>query len=111
MDDVIKYLVALFGNLWAAASKWFSEAFKGVLDYVTDFFFNILDWVLKHFEDLLPKEMPSFWPDAQALWSGLPSTLWYYINALEIDKACLIIGFAYLIRFTLNLIPSFLTRI
>jgi uncharacterized membrane protein YeiH len=46
-----------------------------------------------------------------ATWSHLPTQLIWLINAVGLPQCFAILGAAYLIRLTLNLIPSVFTRV
>lgn len=46
-----------------------------------------------------------------ASWNVLPPTLIYLINSMGIPDALSVIGWAYTVRFVLNIIPASLTRI
>ncbi|MGD9950068.1 MAG: DUF2523 family protein [Desulfobulbus sp.] len=75
-------------------------------------FFTIFDGLLTVIETTLAAiNLSAVVFNYAAAWSHLPDQLIWLINAIGLPQCFAILGAAYLIRLTLNLIPSVFTRV
>ena len=88
---------------------WILDGFIELLQFVV---FTILDGLLSVVETALAAfDLSSVLFNYAAAWSHLPTQLIWLINAVGLPQCMAILGAAYLIRLTLNLIPSVFTRV
>jgi len=88
---------------------WILDGFIELLQFVV---FTILDGLLSVVETALAAvDLSSVLFNYAAAWSHLPTQLIWLINAVGLPQCLTILGAAYLIRLTLNLIPSVFTRV
>ena len=95
---------------------WVETAFKWVLDGLITLlqfvFFVIFDGLLSIVETFLAAiDLSAVAFNYAATWSNLPTQLIWLINAVGLPQCFALLGAAYLIRLTLNLIPSVFTRV
>jgi F0F1-type ATP synthase membrane subunit c/vacuolar-type H+-ATPase subunit K len=106
----------------------------GIMDFINGFFHilqTILSWMLDGLMYVLKTALYFAWDglltaitglftalnvsnvlvSAASTWSAMPSQLLYLVNQIGIPQGLTILGYAYLIRMTLNLIPAAFTRI
>ena len=89
--------------------KWILDGFILLVQFV---FFTIFDGLLTVIETTLAAiDLSSVIFNYAAAWSSMPTQLVWLINAVGLPQCFAILGAAYLIRLTLNLIPSVFTRI
>jgi len=89
--------------------KWVLDGFITLLQFVV---FTILDGLFLVVETALAAvDLSSILFNYAATWSNLPQQLIWLINAVGLPQCFAILGAAYLIRLTLNLIPSVFTRV
>ncbi len=96
--------------------NWIETAFTWILDglilIIQFVFFTILDGLLTVVETALAAiDLSSVAFNYAAAWSNMPDQLVWLINAVGLPQCFTILGAAYLIRLTLNLIPSVFTRV
>ena len=91
------------------AITWILDGFILLLQFV---FFTILDGLLTIIETFFAAvDLSSVVFNYSASWSGLPDQLVWLISAVGLPQCFTILGAAYLIRLSLNLIPSWATRV
>jgi hypothetical protein len=91
------------------ALTWVLDGFIELLKFVV---FTILDGLLSVVETALAAiDLSSMVFSYAAAWSNLPTQLIWLINAVGLPQCLSILGAAYLVRLTLNLIPSVFTRV
>lgn len=105
-------LFSWLGTFW----DWILTAFKWILDglglILKFIFFTIFDGLLTVIEVFLSTiDISSVAVTSAAAWAGLPSQLIWLINAVGLPQGLLLLGSAYLIRLTINLIPGVFTRV
>jgi hypothetical protein len=103
-------------NWLSSVWHWIETGFKWILDgfilLVQFVFFTIFDGLLTVIETALAAiDLSSVIFNYAATWSHLPDQLIWLINAVGLPQCFAILGAAYLIRLTLNLIPSVFTRV
>lgn len=79
------------------------------IKYILFFFFDVFCSLVEFAVSLI--EIPGNVASGLFNWAGLPGQVLYVINAIGLSACLSILASAYLIRFTLNLIPSWLTRV
>lgn len=105
----IKNWVQAFWDTVLVAAKWCLDGFILLIQFA---FYTIIDGLLLIIESLLAAiNLSSVIFNYAAAWSHLPDQLIYFINALGLPQCLGILGSAYIIRLTLNLIPSWATRV
>jgi len=91
------------------AIKWILDGFILLLQFVV---FTILDGLLTVVETAFAAiDLSSVVFNYAAAWSSMPTQLVWLINAVGLPQCFGILGAAYMIRLTLNLIPSVFTRV
>lgn len=84
----------------------------GLITLLQFVFFVIFDGLLSIVETFLAAvDLSAVAFNYAAAWSNLPSQLIWLINAVGLPQCFALLGAAYLIRLTLNLIPSVFTRV
>jgi len=103
MDAIINIIKAW----WDWNATWW-DSFK---TFFSDFWYGLFDSVLSAAQGLITS-IPI--PDALKnidIWGGLPSQALYILDKLHIVTVLGIIAAGYGVRFALNLIPSWATRV
>jgi hypothetical protein len=105
---IIDWLSTFWG--WVETGfLWILDGFVLLLQFVV---FTLLDGLFLVVETLLGAiDLSSMLFNYAAAWSSLPDQLVWLINAVGLPQCFAILGAAYLIRLTLNLIPSVFTRV
>ena len=99
-------------NFWEIVQTGFKWILDGFILLVQFVFFTIFDGLLTVIETALAAvDLSSMLFSYAAAWSHLPTQLIWLINAVGLPQCFTILGAAYLIRLTLNLIPSVFTRV
>ena len=107
-ETIIDWLRSFWEN-FLLGFEWLLEAFISILQYV---FFLLLDGLLSVIETAISAiDLSSVVFNYAATWSNLPTQLIWLINAVGLPQCFALLGSAYLIRLTLNLIPSVFTRV
>lgn len=105
-------IIEWLGTFWEAVKAgmlWILDALITLLQFV---FFTILDGFLSIIETFITAlDLSSVAFGYAAAWSSLPPQLIWLINAVGLPQCFTLLGSAYLIRLTLNLIPSWATRV
>ena len=105
---IIEWLRGFWGLL-ESAFRWVLDGLIFLLKFL---FFTILDGLFTVIETiLLAIDLSAVVFNYAAAWSNLPPQLVWLINAVGLPQCLTILGAAYLIRLTLNLIPSVFTRV
>ena len=115
METIINWLSAVyawFANFW----HWIEETVKWILDglilLLQFVFFTIFDGLLTVIESIITGiDLSSVAFNYAANWANLPDQVIWLITALGLPQCITMLGAAYLVRFTLNLIPASLTRV
>jgi hypothetical protein len=98
-----------FWNWVSTAITWILDGFILLLQFVA---YTLLDGLLLVIETTLAAiDLSSVIFNYAATWSNLPPQLVWLINAVGLPQCMAILGAAYMIRLTLNLIPSVFTRV
>ena len=98
-----------FWNWVVTGFTWILDGFILLLQFVA---YTLLDGLLLVVEGTLSAiDLSSVIFNYAATWSNLPTQLVWLINAIGLPQCFAILGAAYLIRLTLNLIPSWATRV
>jgi hypothetical protein len=88
---------------------WILDGFVILIQFVA---YTILDGLFLVIETTLAAvDLSSVIFNYAAAWSSLPEQLVWLINAVGLPQCLAILGAAYLVRLTLNLIPSVFTRV
>ncbi len=105
---IIKWLATVWG--WVETGfTWILDGLILLLQFVV---FTLLDGLFLVVETTLGAiNLSSVLFNYAAAWSHLPTQLVWLINAVGFPQCLTILGSAYLIRLTLNLIPSVFTRV
>jgi len=91
------------------AFTWILDGFILLLQFV---FFTIFDGLLTIIETFLTTiDLSAVAFNYAAAWSNLPTQLVWMINAVGLPQCFTLLGAAYLVRLTLNIIPSVFTRV
>jgi len=89
--------------------KWILDGFILLLQFIV---FTILDGLFSVVEGFFAAlNFSSMLFNYAAAWSSLPTQLIWLINAVGLPQCFALLGAAYLIRLTLNLIPGVFTRV
>lgn len=99
----------LFVDSITGMLSWLVDALVYVLKFVLFFFFEGLFAIILALLNSL--DLVSIVGNISGVWSMLPEQMVWFIHAVGISQGLSILGIAYFVRMTLNLIPSFLTRI
>lgn len=111
ISDAIATIWDFFQTIW----DWFAATAVALFDAVWEMLLNILfslfDVLLSAFSTLITSiPVPVSWSVTNPLGS-LSGQILYLLNAIGVVQALAILSSAYLIRFTLNLIPGAFTRV
>jgi len=105
-------IISWLSTFWNWVETGFTWILDGFILLVQFVFFTILDGLLTVIETLLAAiDLSSVVFNYAAAWADTPTQLVWLINAVGLPQCFTILGAAYLIRLTLNLIPSWATRI
>lgn len=105
---IIDWLAAVWG-LVEKGFTWILDGFILLLQFVA---YTILDGLFLVVETaLVAIDVSAIVFNYAASWSALPTQLVWLINAVGLPQCFAILGSAYLIRLTLNVIPASLTRV
>ena len=105
---IIKWLT----TFWSWVETGFSWILDGVVLLLQFVVFTLLDGLFLVVETVLGAiNLSSVVFNYAAAWSNLPTQLVWLINAVGLPQCFTILGAAYIIRLTLNLIPSVFTRV
>ena len=98
-----------FWNWVVTGFTWILDGFILLLQFVA---YTLLDGLLLVVEGTLSAiDLSSVIFNYAATWSNLPTQLVWLINAVGLPQCFTILGAVYLIRLTLNLIPSVFPRV
>lgn len=101
IEKIVNNLFAFLLSLWESFQTWIVDLFCGVLEFVLSFFSSLVAAI----------PVPSVFTGNSDFWSSIPGQGLYIINQLKIPTVLLILAAAYGIRFLINLIPSWATRV
>lgn len=105
-------IIDWLSSVWAFVEKgftWILDGFILLLQFVA---YTILDGLFLVVETALAAiDVSAIVFNYAASWSALPTQLVWLINAAGLPQCFAILGAAYLIRLTLNVIPASLTRV
>jgi len=108
MSYIIDFLGAFFTNLYNFG-KWIFDSLSNALLYIL---YQVVDLFCSAIEGLINLvDFPSLAFSQAAMWANVDPNAIYIIDQLMIPECCAMIATAYAVRFTLNLIPSWATRI
>jgi uncharacterized membrane protein YciS (DUF1049 family) len=100
------------GHVLGLGETGFSWILDGVILLLQFVVFTVLDGLFLVVETTLGAiNLSSVIFNYAASWSHLPTQLVWLINAVGLPQCFAILGAAYIIRLTLNLIPSVFTRV
>ena len=105
-------IIDWLSSVWGFVEKgftWILDGFILLLQFVA---YTILDGLFLVVETALAAiDVSAIVFNYAASWSALPTQLVWLINAVGLPQCVAILGAAYLIRLTLNVIPASLTRV
>ena len=105
---IIDWLSA-FWNWVETGFTWILDGFILLIQFV---FFTIFDGLLTVIETTFAAiDLSSVAFNYSAAWADIPTQLVWLINAVGLPQCFTILGAAYLLRLSLNLIPSWATRV
>ena len=105
-------IIEWLGKFWDWVLTAIQWVLSGLIVLVQFVFFTIFDGLLTVIETTLAAiDLSSVIFNYAAAWSNIPTQLVWLINAVGLPQCFTILGAAYLIRLTLNLIPSVFTRV
>ena len=105
-------IIDWLSSVWHWVETGFTWILDGFILLIQFVFFTIFDGLLTVIETALAAiNLSSMLFNYAAAWSNLPTQLIWLINAVGLPQCFTILGAAYLIRLTLNLIPSVFTRV
>ncbi|MGD9817146.1 MAG: hypothetical protein AB7V04_00455 [Desulfomonilaceae bacterium] len=105
-------LIDWLRTFWTWVETGFTWILDGFILLVQFVFFTIFDGLLTVIETTLAViDLSSVVFNYAAAWSNMPTQLIWLITAVGLPQCFTILGAAYLIRLTLNLIPSWATRV
>lgn len=109
MFDEILYLLRNLVSALKEFGLWLlgllGEVFKSIFYFIFDALCTLVEWIFS----LIDFKNELF--DLSLGWSGLPDELIWLLNQVGFDNGLVIVSAALLIRLTLNLIPSWGTRV
>ena len=110
--SVFGVIIDWLSSVWGFVEKgftWILDGFILLLQFVA---YTILDGLFLVVETALAAiDVSAIVFNYAASWSALPTQLVWLINAAGLPQCFAILGAAYLIRLTLNVIPASLTRV
>lgn len=99
-------------SFWEWVETGFTWILDGCVTLLQFVVFTIFDGLLSVVETTIGAiNLSSVAFNYAAAWSNLPTQLIWLINAVGLPQCFALLGAAYLIRLTLNLIPSVFTRV
>ncbi len=105
-------IISWLRTFWSWVETGFTWVLDGLILLAQFVFFTIFDGLLTVIETTLAAiNLSAVVFNYAAAWSHLPDQLIWLINAIGLPQCFAILGAAYLIRLTLNLIPSVFTRV
>jgi len=107
--DAIQRFVTGFVELLKQFGYWFLDFVYGMLESLFYFFFDKFCDLVEWFFLLIDFKNDLF--QTSLAWSSMPDQMIYILNQVGFDNGLLIITSAILIRLTLNLIPTWATRV
>ena len=108
MSIFYSFINTFFSSLYYVM-KWCLDGLLYVLKTFLYFPFDGLLTVIESFFSALNFSSVIF--SSSSVWAGLPPQLIWILNAVGFPQCMTLIAAAYLIRLTLNLIPSWATRV
>lgn len=110
--SALAVIINWLSTFWHWIQTCFTWLLDGFILLVQFVFFTIFDGLLTVIETTLAAiDLSSVIFNYAAAWSSMPTQLVWLINAVGLPQCFAILGAAYLIRLTLNLIPSVFTRV
>jgi len=107
--DTLFGWLSTFWHWVETAAKW---CLDGIITLLQFALFTILDGLFSVLEAFLASiNLSSVLFNYAASWSSLPPQLIWLINAVGLPQCCALLGTAYMIRLTLNLVPGVFTRV
>ncbi|MDW7772528.1 MAG: hypothetical protein SCH71_06520 [Desulfobulbaceae bacterium] len=106
------YLVKFFSKFWSIFMEAFGWLIAGLgllLQFVFYTIFDGLLLVIETFFSLLDLSAIAF--SYSSTWAGLPSQTIWFMNEIAFPQGLTLLAGAYIIRLTLNLIPTWATRV
>lgn len=111
---MLDYLIGIyhqFTKLIDTLATWVGSFFKAFFSAIGDFFYAIWDFFLSLFSSMVSAiPVPASWSTGN-LYDSLPGQTLWFLNQIGFTTFLLIIFGAYGVRFLLNLIPSWATRV
>lgn len=104
MTEVFDVIYKLF-TLDSSVMDLFANIIWGLLYLIQEGFLTLIEAIVGAID------VGSHVTSIAAQWGVLPDVMVYLINAVGIPQALSVIGWAYGIRFILNLIPATFTRV
>ena len=105
-------IIDWLSSFWQTVLTFCKWTLDGLILLFQFVFFTIFDGLLTVIETTLAAvDLSSVLFNYAAAWSSMPTQLVWLINAVGLPQCFAILGAAYLIRLTLNLIPSVFTRV
>ena len=105
-------IIDWLSSVWGFVEKGFSWILDGFILLLQFVAYTILDGLFLVVETALAAiDVSAIVFNYAASWSALPTQLVWLINAAGLPQCFAILGAAYLIRLTLNVIPASLTRV
>jgi len=108
MDSIIQFLNS-FASLIGSFFTWLADTLVsiiwGALYLIYDGFLTLIVAIVSAID------LSTLVTQTMASWGLLPDQLVYLINQVGVPQGLAILGYAYLIRMGLNLIPSVITRV
>lgn len=105
-------IIDWLASFWHWVETGFTWILDGCVTLLQFVFFTVFDGLLTVIETALAAvNLSSILFNYAATWSSLPTQLIWLINAVGLPQCFALLGAAYLIRLTLNLIPSVFTRV
>ena len=108
METAIAKLIETVGKLW----DWFCGLWDVIKSWILDTCYAVVDTILKWASDAIKAiPVPDSWSQGAGFWGHVPSTALWILGELHFGLILSIILGAYTVRFLLNLIPSWATRV
>ncbi|MDD2466672.1 MAG: hypothetical protein PHI97_21955 [Desulfobulbus sp.] len=105
-------IINWLATFWGWVQTGFTWILDGVVLLLQFVVFTLLDGLFLVVETVLGAiDLSSMVFNYAAAWSDLPPQLVWLINAVGLPQGFTILGASYLVRLTLNLIPSVFTRV
>jgi len=110
LEDIGQFFIGLFQKLFKFLNDLVLGIWETVKTFFLDIFYALYDLFLSIFSGMITSiPVPSSWVSESPL-NSLPVQTLYVLYELGILQFFAIIFSAWLIRFTINLIPSWATR-